>query len=59
MTARYDVEDMLTTVTQLVGQAEPTALDLPVYDRTTRAMRQHRRHLLINPMDLLIVEGAR
>lgn len=58
VTARYDVEDMLTTVAQLVGQTEPTALDLPVYDRTTRAMRQHRRHLLVNPMDLLIVEGA-
>ena len=58
VTARYDVERMLTTVTQLVGQTEPTALDLPVYDHTARAMRQRRRHLLIDPMDLLIVEGA-
>jgi histidinol-phosphate phosphatase family protein len=58
VTARYDVEDMLTTVTQLVGQTQRTSLDLPVYDRTTRAMHQHRRHLLIDPTDLLIFEGA-
>jgi len=58
VTARYDVEDMLTTVTHLVGQTEPTALDLPTYDRAARAVHQHRRHVLINPTDLLIVEGA-
>ena len=58
VTARYDVESMRTTITQLVGQTEPTTVDLPVYDRAARAMLQRDRHLLIDPADALILEGA-
>jgi histidinol-phosphate phosphatase family protein len=56
--ARYDVENMLATVTHLVNQAESTSLDLPVYDRVTRTMYPHHRRLLIGPRDSLIVEGV-
>lgn len=57
VTARYDVESMLTTITQLAGQTGPTPVDLAVYDHAARATHQRRRHLLIDPTDLLIIEG--
>lgn len=56
--ARYDVEDMLATVAPLVSHPKRMALELPVYDRANRTMYERRRHLQVDPEDLLIVEGV-
>jgi uridine kinase len=58
VTARYDVEDMLATLARIVRHPERIALELPVYDRANRTMYQRRRHLQVDPEDVLIVEGV-
>jgi histidinol-phosphate phosphatase family protein len=55
---RYDVGEILATITPLVSTSGPATLDLAVYDRASRAMYPLRRQIVVGPEDALIVEGV-
>jgi uridine kinase len=55
---RYDVGEILATITPLVSTSGPATLDLAVYDRANRAMYPLRRQIVVRPEDALILEGV-
>ena len=56
--SRYDLEAMLTTVTPLLRLKSRAAVSLPVYDRARRASYDRRVEMLIDPNDVIVVEGV-
>ena len=56
--ARYDVGRMLATIAPLVSSAEPVTLALDVYDRADCAMYRLRRQIMVNPNDVVVLEGV-
>lgn len=55
---RFDLAAATRFVVELLAQTETVRVQVPIYERHTRAIRREPRILDIQPSDLLIVEGV-
>lgn len=56
--SRFDVDAALGTVRSLAEATEPRTIDVPIYDRTRRAMYERSEQVTVDPDDVVILEGV-